>query len=137
MSRLFKAACLVASLNGCAGPDIPSCAAGLGAPATIFSLYFGRAIPGRGDLTDEEWQSFLDKTITANLPNGYTVFDASGGWMNPNTHATIKESTKVLLVALPDGPDSLSAINRVRTAYQTEFHQQLVGMTAQRGCGAF
>jgi len=137
MSRLLKAVCLVASLNGCAGPAVPSCAAGLGAPATIFSLYFGRAIPGRGDLTDKEWQAFLDKTITANLPNGYTIFDATGGWMNPVTHATINENTKVLLVALPDGPDGLSAINRIRATYQIEFHQQLVGMMVQRGCAAF
>ena len=62
---------------------------------------------------------------------------ATGGWMNPISHATINENTKVLLVALPDVPDSLSAINRIRTTYQIEFHQQLVGMTIQHGCGTF
>ena len=40
-------------------------------------------------------------TVTANLPNGYTVFDANGAWMNPITHRTIREATKMLLVALP------------------------------------
>ena len=80
---------------------------------------------------------FLDRTITANLPNGYTILDASGGWMNPVTHKTVKEPTKVLLVALPDVPDSLTAVNRIRTAYQIDFHQQLVGMTIQSGCGTF
>ncbi len=29
------------------------------------------------------------------------VIDAKGAWMNPVTHKTIKEPTKILLVALP------------------------------------
>jgi hypothetical protein len=137
MSRFLSAVSIVLSLSGCAGPGAPSCASGLGARMMLYTLYFGKAISGRGDLTDTEWQMFLDGTITANLPNGYTIFDATGAWMNPVTHKTGKENTKVLIVALPDGPGSLTAINRVRTAYQTEFHQQLVGMTVQSGCGTF
>jgi hypothetical protein len=103
----------------------------------VFTLYLGESIPGRDDLTDKEWRAFLDDTVTGNLPNGYTVFDANGGWMNPATHATVRENTKVLLVALPDGPDSLAAINRIRTAYQTQYRQQLVGMTVEHACGTF
>ena len=137
MVRFLSAICIATSLSGCTDPAIPSCAPGLGAPMTVFSLFFGRAIPGRGDLTDKEWQAFLDTIVTANLPNGYTLFDATGAWMNPMTKRTIKESTKVLLVALPDAPVSLSAINRIRSEYQIEFHQQFVGMTVQHGCGAF
>ncbi len=57
--------------------------------------------------------------------------------MNPMTHRTIKEATKVLVVALPEVPASLAAINRIRTAYQITFHQQLVGMTVEAGCGEF
>ena len=57
--------------------------------------------------------------------------------MNPITHKTIKEGTKVLLVALPDAPDSLAAVNRIRGNYQIKYHQQLVGMTVEHACGAF
>ncbi len=103
----------------------------------VFSLYFGRSIPARRDLTEQEWQAFLDDTVTANLPNGYTVFDAAGAWMNPMTRKTIREASKVIVVAMPDVPDSLAAINRIRTAYQLEFQQQLVGMTAAPACGSF
>jgi len=137
MSRFLMTVCMVASLGGCAGSGPAPCGPGLGSSVTLFTLFFGRSIPGRGDLTDKEWQVFLDRTITANLPNGYTILDASGGWMNPVTHKTVKEPTKVLLVALPDVPDSLTAVNRIRTAYQIDFHQQLVGMTIQSGCGTF
>ena len=82
----------------------PICAPGFGAPVAIFTLFLGKAIPGREDLTDKEWRAFLDTTVTANLPNGYTVLDANGGWMNPITHKTFNEGTKVLVVALPRCP---------------------------------
>ncbi len=103
----------------------------------VFDLFFGRAIPGRNDLTEKEWQDFRDDTITANLPNGYTVLDASGAWMNPITHKTISEASRVVVVALPELPGSLAAINRIKSGYQVRFDQQLVGMTIARACGSF
>jgi uncharacterized protein DUF3574 len=109
----------------------------MGPPALVFSLFFGKSIPGRGDLTDAEWGQFLDDTVTANLPNGYTVVDANGAWMNPMTHSTIKEGSKLLMVALPVAPGSLASVNRIRTEYQVRFRQQLVGMTVEQACGSF
>ena len=137
MPRLIVTVCMIASLGGCAAQSKPLCAPGFGAPLANFTLFLGKAIPGREDLTDQEWRVFVDTTVTANLPNGYTVLDANGGWMNPTTHKTVNEDTKVLLVALPEVPDSLAAINRVRTAYQIKFRQQLVGMTVEHACGVF
>lgn len=103
----------------------------------IFTLYFGQAIAGRSDVTEDEWQRFQDDTVTAALPNGYTLSDGTGAWMNPDTHQTIHEATRMLTVALPADAASIAAVNRVRTAYQLRFRQQLVGMTAQPGCGNF
>ncbi len=103
----------------------------------VFDLFFGRAIPGRNDLTEKEWQDFRNDTITANLPNGYTVLDASGAWMNPMTHKTISEASRIVVVALPELPDSLAAINRIKAGYQARFDQQRVGMTITRACGSF
>jgi hypothetical protein len=137
MFRFITAACLVAGLGGCAAQTNRSCGPGLGSPMAVFTLYLGESIPGRDDLTAKEWRAFLDTTVTENLPNGYTVFDANGGWLNPITHTTVNEHTKVLLVALPDVPDSLAAINRIRITYQTQYRQQLVGMTVEYACGTF
>jgi len=140
MSRIVKAACrgaLLAGLSACAAPAPQSCATGTGAPTLIVDLFFGKAIPGRSDLTDTEWNHFLDDTVTANLPDGYTVMDAYGAWINPVTHATAREATKFLLVAVPDTPASLAAVARIRGTYQLRFHQQLVGMTVERACAAF
>jgi hypothetical protein len=103
----------------------------------LVDLFFGRSVAGRGDVTNQEWQSFLDDTVTANLPNGYTVLDAQGAWMNPVTGKTIHEASLVVQVGLPDGAESLAAVNRIRTDYQVRFHQQSVGMMVTRACGSF
>ncbi|WP_158258675.1 DUF3574 domain-containing protein [Rhodopila globiformis] len=103
----------------------------------VFNLFFGKSIPRRGDLTQAEWQQFLDDSVTVNLPNGYTVVDASGAWMDPTTRRTIKEASKLLIVALPVTPLSLAAVNRIRNEYQSRFRQQLVGMTVEPACGSF
>jgi hypothetical protein len=57
--------------------------------------------------------------------------------MNPVTRKTVREATKVLVAALPETPASVAAVERVRQAYQSRFHQQAVGMTVERACGAF
>ena len=103
----------------------------------MYELFLGRSIPSRVDVTDAEWRSFLDDTVSASLPNGYTVQDAYGAWLSPATQHTAREATIVLRVALPDAPESLAAINHIRTAYQARFHQQLVGMSVTPVCGSF
>ncbi|MGA3403628.1 MAG: DUF3574 domain-containing protein [Acetobacteraceae bacterium] len=103
----------------------------------MFELFFGRSIQGQGEVSDGAWDDFLDHVVTPNLPNGYTVFDGTGAWLNPATSHTIHERTKVLLVALPDTAASAAAIARIRHAYAEQFRQTLVGMTVAPGCGAF
>jgi hypothetical protein len=103
----------------------------------VYELYFGRAIHGRGDLTDAEWDEFRDSVIIPNLPEGFTVLDGDGAWLNPHTHTTMSEATKIVVAAMPDTAGSVSAIARVRDAYDTRFHQISVGMTSHLACGAF
>jgi hypothetical protein len=103
----------------------------------IFDLYFGLSVSGRAEVTDKEWREFRDEVITAALPDGYTVLDGQGAWLNPRSHATIFESTKILNVALPDEPESQSVVNRIRGAWERRFHQYVVGMTVRTGCGSF
>jgi hypothetical protein len=128
---------LATSVAGCTRPTIAGCSPGFGHAMLVFDLFLGQSIPGRNDLTEPEWQAFLDDTVTVNLPNGYTVLDAAGAWMNPITHKTITDASRVIMVALPDVPDSLASVNRVRTEYQIRFHQEMVGLTVTPACGSF
>lgn|SRR5579872_5654387 len=141
--------CIVAGVGGCAqAPSAPPtqsaapppaspCASVGGAPMLEYQLFFGRAIAGRGDLTDREWQDFAEKTITPRLPAGFTVFDAYGQEMNPVTQRIIKERTKVLMVAVPDKAETATAIAAIRDAYRTQFHQRSVFTVVQQTCSAY
>ena len=113
------------------------CGAGSGHPVRVYDLYFGRNVSGRAAVSDKEWRDFRDHVVTPALPNGYTVLDGQGAWMNPRSRTTISESTKILQVALPDAPASLAVVNRIRAAWQKRFRQYVVGMTVHSACGAF
>ncbi len=132
------AICGIALASGCArAPSQPACAdAGL-TPTLEYQLFFGRGIPARPALTEQEWAEFTAEVITPHLPDGFTAFDADGQWMNPTTHRIVKEKTKVLLVVLPATDAAATAIAAIRDAYRTKFHQQSVGMAVHPVCSAF
>ncbi|HVC63379.1 MAG TPA: DUF3574 domain-containing protein [Acetobacteraceae bacterium] len=140
-SHLAWVFCLAGMLAGCAAPQqtarVRSCPVAEGTPLVVFELFFGRSIQGRGEVGHRAWDDFLERVVTPNLPNGYTVSDAIGAWMNPATSRTIRERTKVLLAALPDDAGSAAAIARIRHAYDVRFHQMQVGMTVAAVCGSF
>jgi len=121
-------------LSGCAGPR---CQPNGGEAMEIYDLYFGRSVAGRAEVNDREWRDFREQVITPALPNGYTVLDGQGAWMNPRSRMTITEQTKILEVALPEAQGNLPLISRIRRAYQQRFHQYVVGMTVRSGCGSF
>lgn len=112
-----------------------SCANLVGTPTRKYHfLFLGRAIPGRPPLADSEWTDFAARVVTAQLPDGLTELDAEGPWQNPATHRTSRESTKVIIVAVPDSPATAAAIAAVEDAYGTQFHQQSVGTTLAPVC---
>lgn len=126
----------LALLSACAD-HAPRCGPGLGQPMTAFTMFFGRSVADRGEVSETEWDAFVEGPMTRALPNGFTVFGARGAWFSPRMQRTIHEATKVVLVTLPDSPDSLDAVHGVRSDYQVRFNQQLVGMTALPVCASF
>ena len=137
MSKNFVAmpVIMVLVLSGCGRAS--QCHPGGGQAMRIFDLYFGRSVSGHTSVSDSEWRDFRDHVITPALPDGYTVLDGQGAWRNPRSNTTISEATKILVVALPDAPESQGVINGIRSTWQHRFHQYVVGMTVQTGCGSF
>jgi hypothetical protein len=121
-------------LSGCGATQ---CQSGAGQAMQIYNLYFGRAVTGRAEVSDREWRDFRDQVITPSLPNGYTVTDGQGAWMNPRSRATISETTKIVTIALPVGGGNQGVINHIRNVWESRFRQYVVGMTVQTGCGSF
>jgi len=46
---------------------------------TRVELLFGRSRPGGPPVTDDEWTAFIDAEVATRFPEGFTVFDGSGG----------------------------------------------------------
>jgi Protein of unknown function (DUF3574) len=132
------AICGIAYASGCARSSSPPACTHSGlTPMLEYQLFFGRGIPARPALTEQEWSEFTADVITPHLPDGYTAFDADGQWMNPTTRRIIAKKTKVLLVVLPGTEAAATDVAAIRDAYQTKFHQRSVGIAVHPVCGAF
>ena len=106
-------------------------------PMLVVQLFFGQSIKDRGLVSDREWRSFLARTVTPRFPDGFTVYDGYGQWMNPRTHAISREKTKVMVIATEDTPALRTRIEELSGIYRARFHQQSVGLITSPGCGAF
>lgn len=106
-------------------------------PMVIVTFYFGESITGKPSLTAAQWATFAAKTVTPAFPDGFTVIDGKGQWLDPQTKVIGHEATKILTVAAENSPALGAKIQNVAAAYQRDFDQNSVGITTQDGCGAF
>jgi len=103
----------------------------------MVELFFGRDIPGRGPLTEAEWANFVAHDVTAEFPDGFTVFDGEGQWFDQRSGKLIREQSKIMVAAADPDSDLKARIGAVVDAYRQQFHQQSVGIVTSPGCGAF
>jgi hypothetical protein len=141
----------VLALAGCAAPAPPPASEPQPAAAPtpyqcilpteqrmlVAELFFGRRIRGGGFVSEGQWTQFVNDVITPNFPDGYTVFDGTGGWRDAGIDRTVRDPTKILLVAAKRSPDLADRLGAVMDAYKTRFHQQSVGIITRDSCAAF
>lgn len=89
-------------------------------------LFFGRDIPGGGQVSDQDWKGFSDSVISAYFPEGYTEWDAKGRWKDTETKETITEPTKVVTFFGKMSKDRSAAIDSIAQRYLRRFRQQSV-----------
>jgi hypothetical protein len=134
----FVRALAAAALFGAAScGTAPDCGGLPGRPMLLATLYFGRDIADGAMVSDRDWEDFLDAEVTPRFPDGFTVTDGKGQWLDPDTRALVRETSKVLLVITPSSPASLGKLDEIATAYKRRFHQQAVGETLAQACGVF
>ena len=90
-------------------------------------LYFGLARKGRQDVTDSEFQSFVDEFVTPRFPDGLTIVEARGQWRENDLSIT-KERTKVLILLYPKREKQMASrkIDDIREEYKKRFAQSSV-----------
>jgi hypothetical protein len=106
-------------------------------PMLVLQMFFGLSVPNRGPVTSREWSAFLRQSVTPRFPDGFTVYDAYGQWLDQKRHSIAREGTKVIVIATADTPELRTKVAEVSENYRRLFHQQSVGIITTAGCGAF
>lgn len=135
--RLAGAALLLC-LAGCATAPAsgPACRAPLKAMTQI-DLYFGRNIPGGGEVSDAQWRAFLDEEVTPRFPDGLSVLDVYGQWKSSRTGAIARERSKRLSIIVPDAAQAAGQFEAIKAAYRQRFRQESVLQAEAGVCAAF
>ena len=96
-------------------------------------LYFGvGSEDARGadtGISEAQWRAFLDKEVTARFPDGLTVFDAYGQWLNRDRGSAepSRLKSKVLVILHEDTPQRTADIEAIRLAWkQATKHQSVL-----------
>jgi hypothetical protein len=99
-------------------------------------LFFGRAIPGGGAVTEADWTAFLRDVITPRFPEGLTVWRAEGRWTDPSGRL-VREPVVVLEVLHPAGSRADSSLSAIAREYKDRFRQGSVLRVSASVVGRF
>ena len=106
-------------------------------PYTEYRLFFGRGdADNRQIISDQQWEKFLEDTITVEFPAGLTILDAYGQYTD-SAGNLVKEDTKVLIILVPPDTDSAPGIDRIIEEYKQRFSQQGVLREVKATCVSF
>lgn len=139
-AALVLAGVVISALAGCSA--LPSTDGTTKACATGFdsverdTLYFGRAIPAGGQVSDAQWTAFLDATVTPAFPQGLTVTDAVGQWRGASG-SVVREPSKLVVLLHPRSAKDDEAIAGIIDTYRKRFGQESVLQERQSACVRF
>lgn len=117
-----------AQIDEAAGQGCAVIAPEVGAePWVRTELFFGASKPDGTEISESEWQAFLDAEITPRFPDGLTVLDAAGQWQGDNDEI-VQERSKVVILLYPREAiaESNTEIEDIRVAYERAFQQESV-----------
>lgn len=89
-------------------------------------LFFGMDKPTGGTVSETEWQKFVADIVTPRFPDGLTVDDALGQYLDGKT--LVREKSKQLILIYPRKYKTSSSkkIEEIRAAYIKAFDQRSV-----------
>jgi hypothetical protein len=106
-------------------------------PREIAELMFGRNIGNRLGVSEAAWARFVGHEMTPRFPDGLTIVDATGQWLDTKTGKVVREPSKRVEIVLPGGGDDEDKLDAIVAAYKKQFRQQAVGVVVRPACVAF
>ena len=100
-----------------------------------YRLFLGRNnSQGEEIVSDKDWTLFVENTVTPLFPDGLTIYEARGHWLNSSGHLT-QEKSKVIHI-LVNSPNQES-IDKLITTYKNRFQQKSVLSLTSPVCAVF
>ncbi|GIK79547.1 MAG: DUF3574 domain-containing protein [Alphaproteobacteria bacterium] len=103
----------------------------------VVELMFGRKIGKRIGVNEAAWMRFVDRELTPRFPNGLTIVDAAGQWLDPVRKRVVREPSKIVTIVIGDPEADRVKIDTVTEAYKKRFRQQAVGVIVRPACVSF
>lgn len=98
--------------------------------SVLTTLFFGRSMPGGGQVSESQWNAFVANEISARFP-GFTVLSGEGYWQKT------AEKSKIVLIAHHKTNEELTSITDLAQSYTRSFFQESVLRIDQPGCVSF
>lgn len=98
-------------------------------------LYFGTARP-EGQVSADDWRTFLDDVVTPRFPQGLSVWQASGQWKSA-AGPIVREPSYVLNIVHESSETMDAAIVGIMRAYKSRFRQEAVLRVRSTACVSF
>ena len=99
-------------------------------------LFFGLSRSGGlPDVTEAQFQTFLDTEVTPRFPDGLTLLTGTGQFKNSGI--IIQERSKLLILLYPFNQKSYGAVEEIRQAYKDAFQQEGVLRVDEQSCISF
>lgn len=97
------------------------------APSTVSDrLFFGRNIPGTtGEVSDAQWNAFVNEVIVPRFPDGFTVWTGAGQWKGEDGKE-VSERTLVMELVHKTDPAVDTKFAEIAQAYRQRFNQEAV-----------
>jgi hypothetical protein len=98
------------------------------APASQLNrLYFGMNKPSGGMVSEQEFSRFLEQEISPRFPEGLTLFEAKGQWLNGKGRIE-QENSRVVEIVCDDTPENQDKVAVIAAKYKSLFAQEAVMM---------
>ena len=98
-------------------------------------LYFGVAKPD-GQVSADDWRTFLDEVVTPKFPQGLSVWQASGQWKSA-AGPVVREPSYVLNIVHESNEATDAAIIGIMNSYKSRFRQEAVLRVRSTACVSF
>jgi hypothetical protein len=99
-------------------------------------LLFGLSRADGPDITEQEFQDFVDQQVTPRFPDGLTLL-AGNGQFKDSAGNIIQEGSKLLILLYPFSRASSALVDEVRAEYKSAFQQESVLRVDEHSCVSF